>query len=96
MPTKTPREVLKERLKEFVRKRNVSALWQEDFELLTEFIETLLEEARQWWREEIKKEILKIIPLETPKSNGNTMNENDMIERENLLLWQIKFGISSL
>lgn len=51
MPTKTPREILEDRLKEFVKKRNVSALWQEDFELLTDFMETLLEEARQEERE---------------------------------------------
>lgn len=56
MPTKTPREILEDRLKEFVKKRNVSALWQEDFELLTDFMETLLEEARQAERTKLEKE----------------------------------------
>lgn len=36
-----------EAIKEFVKKRRVSALWQEDFELLCEFIETIEKEAEE-------------------------------------------------
>lgn len=60
------------------------------------FIETQIAQAEERGEERMKNEILKIIPCETAKSQLNTMAQNDRIDDENLILWQIRHWISCL
>ncbi len=73
--------------------------WNPTFEVTVEiasFIETQIAQAEERGEERMKNEILKIIPCETAKSQLNTMAQNDRIDDENLILWQIRHWISCL
>lgn len=75
-PTKTPREIILESLYSYFVITDTNWKWVDWF---MEDISALLEEARQQWREEMKKEFIKFVKEETSFPKIRLLDRKDLL-----------------